>query len=90
MFDRMAASKPPTAATALLVTLPDSVAGNASPACFVTGLAVVPPTALDSVLEAHPLEVTGQGSGHRRRAVVIGILPSAAQLQFAVRLRPEG
>jgi hypothetical protein len=36
------------------------VAGNASLACFVTGLAVVPPTAPDPALEAYLLEVTGQ------------------------------
>jgi len=36
------------------------VAGNASPACFVTGLAVVPPMAPDPALEACLLQVTGQ------------------------------
>jgi hypothetical protein len=36
------------------------VAGNASLACFVTGLAVVPPMAPDPALEACLLEVTGQ------------------------------
>jgi len=36
------------------------VAGIASPACFVTGLAVVPPMAPDPALEACLLEVTGQ------------------------------
>jgi hypothetical protein len=40
--------------------LPDAVAGNASPDCFLTGLAVVPPMALDTALEARLLEVTGQ------------------------------
>lgn len=52
MSDRMAASRPPTAATAIPVTLPDAVAGNASPACFMTGLAVMPPMAPDPALEA--------------------------------------
>jgi hypothetical protein len=35
------------------------VAGNASPACFMTGLAVVPPMAPDPALEACLPEVTG-------------------------------
>jgi len=60
MPDRMAASRPPAAATAIPVTLPDAAAGNASPACFVTGLAVVPPMPLDPALKKRLLEVTGQ------------------------------
>ncbi len=40
--------------------LPDAVAGNASSACFETGLAVVPPMAPDPALEACLLQVTGQ------------------------------
>jgi hypothetical protein len=36
------------------------VADHPSSACFVTGLAVVPLTALDPALEACLLEVTGQ------------------------------
>jgi hypothetical protein len=36
------------------------VVSNASSACFVTGLAVVPPMAPDPALEACLLEVTGQ------------------------------
>jgi hypothetical protein len=36
------------------------VAGNASSACFVTGLAVMPPMAPDPVLKACLLQVTGQ------------------------------
>src|SRR5260221_7479876 len=40
--------------------LPDAAAGNASPASFVTGLAVVPPMPLDPALKKRLLEVTGQ------------------------------
>src|SRR5260370_12063451 len=58
----MAASRRPAAATAIPVTLPDAAAGNASPACFVTGLAVVPPMPLDPALKKRLLEVTGQGA----------------------------
>src|SRR5260370_13740668 len=54
--------EPPAAATAIPVTLPDAVAGNASPACLVTGLGVVPPMALDPALEARLLAVTGHGA----------------------------
>jgi hypothetical protein len=52
MSDRMAASRRPAAGTAIPVTLLDAVVGDASPACLVTGLAVVPAMALDPALEA--------------------------------------
>jgi hypothetical protein len=56
----MTASRSSAAGTAIRFTLPDAVAGHPSSACFVTGLAVVPLTALDPALEACLLEVTGQ------------------------------
>jgi len=43
------------------------VIGNTSPACFVTGLAVVPPMAPDLALEACLLEVTGQVAASQPR-----------------------
>jgi hypothetical protein len=52
------------------------VAGNASPACFVTGLAVPPPMAQDPALEACLLQVTGQVTASTRVEPVGNALPA--------------